>query len=60
MSYEYLQYKFLRLAGNDVIWAGGSVGFVFFYFVYHLKSIVMASVAMFLILSAFPLNSIIN
>lgn len=51
---------FINLAGNDVIWAVGSVFFVFCYFIYHLKSVVMAMAASFLIAAAFPLNALIN
>ena len=48
------------IADNDVLWALFSIGFVFIYFVIHLKSVFLASLGILLILNAFPLTAMIN
>ena len=45
---------------SDSSWAAASVLFVFFYFILHMKSVMLAATGVILIALAFPLNAIIN
>lgn len=44
------------IAGEDLLWAGGSILFVLFYMAFHLKSFFLSSMSMLSILASFPLT----
>jgi len=50
----------MKAADEDTLWASASVAFVFFYFMFYMKSFILAFSGVTLIAFAFPLNAIIN
>jgi len=51
---------FQELVAKDQSWAGASLLFVFFYFVFKLESSFLGAVGIMLILFSFPLTQVIN
>ena len=51
---------FSEVANKDTMWAAASVMFVLIYFVFHLKSLFLASFGITIILYSFPITAIFN
>jgi hypothetical protein len=52
----YFQKSFETLVTTDTAWSIFSVFFVFFYLMYHLKSLFLATVGIWLIMLSFPMT----
>ena len=50
----------MEMANQDTLWACFSVGFVYLYFIFHLRSLFLATMAIIVILCSFPMAAIIN
>ena len=56
----YMWEQFTKATEKDVVWAAASILFVLFYFMWHLKSLILAGAATVLIALSFSLNAIVN
>lgn len=51
---------FEELVREDLSWAGAAAGFVFIYFIFHLRSLFLSVVAITLILLSFPVTAVLT
>ena len=55
-----IQEKWMDMANEDTLWAAFSVGFVYLYLMFHLRSLYLATMAISVIMCSFPMAAIIN
>jgi len=55
-----IQHKWMEMANEDTLWAIFSVGFVYLYFIFHLRSLFLATMGILVLMCSFPMAAIIN